>query len=261
MPPGLSKRLAAAFCLSILSAADAGAQSLPATPWSVEAAHDRATATNQGVQSVWTTDRAQVGWQKPDFGGWFASAERQARGSRVDAAVAFRGYRRLGDWTVALGGGGTPDADFLSRVNVEGTVSRRVAGTLVASAGYRYLDFRTLDIHQAQPALTWYHAKGELEARLFVSRNTATGRTSPTFQMRTGYEFGPRIGVGGGFAYGDRIFDIASLPTGASRARAVFGTLRLGLTPRDSLVLGGLAAEEDPSFDYGSFSIGYRRTF
>lgn len=235
------------------------AQSL--SPWSIDVVRDRAMVANHGAESIWTTERLQMSWTRPDEGGWSVSVERQQRDRLVDVATSVHAYRRAGDWTVALGASSTPGADFLSKVSAEAVLSRRVVGTIVASAGYRYLAFRPLDVHQVQPALTWYHPKGEVEGKLYLSRNVATGITSPTLQLRTMYQANSRLGVGGGAAYGDRIFDIASLPTGTSKSSAGFAQVRVGLTTLDSIEIGGVVAHENPAFDYKSFSIGYRRAF
>ncbi len=243
----------------LMSATVVRAQSL--SPWSVDLARDRAIATNHGASSIWTTERLKLGWRRPEAGGWLVGVERQQRERLVDVATSAQGYKRAGDWTMAAGVATTFDADFLSRVSAEAELSRRVVGTLVASLGYRYLDFRLLSVHQAQPALTWYHAKGEVAAKLFLSRNTLTGRTSPTLQFRTDHQVSSRLRIGGGFAHGDRIFDIAALPTGTSRASAGFGQVRIGLTAFDSIEIGGVVAREEPAFDYKSFLLGYRRAF
>ena len=264
MVPGTSARVCALVSLCLLQLAmpsRAAAQPTVATPWRLDMTRDRATATNQGNESIWTSDRLQLGWTRPETGGWFLSAERQQRGALVDVAMAARGYKRRGDWTAAVAGGVTPAADFLARVSAEGELSRRIVGTLVVSAGYRYLAFRRLDIHQIQPALTWYHARGDAAARLYLSHNTATGRTSPTLQLSASFQASPRFDIGGGLAYGDRIFDIASLSSGASHSAAGFAHARVGLTRRDSILIGGGSAHEDPAFEYRMFSIGYRRTF
>lgn len=262
-----SRGLAAALALLVqagwpaAAAAQTPAAQASASPWSVEATHDRATATNQGTRGIWTTDRLQLGWVRAEQGGWFLSTERQTRGPLLDMSVALRGYRRLGDWTTAAGASVSPASDFLSRTSLDVEVSRRMVRTLVASTAYRYLDFRRLDVHQVQPALTWYHPRGDVESRLYLSHNTATGRTSPTLQLRTTYQARPRLQLAGGVAYGDRIFDIASLPSGTSHSRVGFASVRIGLTSRDSVSVGGASAHEDPAFEYRSLSIGYRRTF
>lgn len=261
----MARRVPAVICgvavlvAEMMSPAVSCAQS--SSPWSIDLARDRATATNGGAKSIWATERLQVSWTRPDEGGWLVSIERQQRERLVDVATAARAYKRAGDWTMTAGVSSTVDAEFLSRVSAEAELSRRVMGTLVASLGYRYLDFRLLDVHQAQPALTWYHSKGEVAGTLFISRNTATGRTSPTIQLRTYSQVRSRLRIGGGVAYGDRMFDIASLPAGASHSIAAFGQVRVGLTALDSIEIGGVVAREDPAFRYKSFSFGYRRTF
>ncbi len=263
LPAILAFQLAAAATCFAQPDPQAPAQAQPASrsPWSAAFSHDRATTTSFGFRNIWTADRVQFGWRRPEDGGWFVSAERQQRGSLTDAALAARGYRRLGDWTIAGGAGVSPGADFLARGSLDVELSRRVVGTVVASAAYRYLHFRQVDVHQAQPALTWYHPRGDVEARLYLSHNTSTGRTSPTIRIRTGYAVNERLDLSGGFAYGDRIFDIASLPTGTSHSHAAFARVRVGLTARDFIALGGVRAREDPAFEYRSLSIGYERTF
>lgn len=130
------------------------------SPWAVDGGRERVRVTNGGAKSVWTTDRVQVSWVRPESGGWFAAVERQTRGSAVNVTPSVRGYARLGAWTVAGGGGVTPDAIFQYRYSVDAELSRRVVGTLVAGAGYRFLAFNGQDLHQWQPSLTWYHPKG-----------------------------------------------------------------------------------------------------
>ena len=231
------------------------------TPWTLDAGRERVEVENSGVVNVWTTDRAQVGWTRPELGGWFGSVERQERGGRVDVAASTRGYRRAGDWTVGFGGAVSPNAEFLYRYSADAELSRRVVGTLVASTGYRYLAFRTVGLHQVQPSLAWYHPRGDVQARLFLTRNGDAGRTSPTILVRTTFDVHPRFRVGGGAAVGDRIFDVTLLPSGRARSRVAFANVRIGFTAHDAIELGGSAAHEEPGFDFRSLSVGYRRTF
>ena len=231
------------------------------SPWALDAGRDRVSVTNAGTDAIWTTDRVQVSWVRPERGGVFGAVERHERSAVVNVTAGVRGYRRLGDWTVVAGAGATPDAVFLYRYSVEGEVARRVVGTIVAGVGYRHLAFQTQTIRQWQPSLTWYHARGDVGARYFVTRNATTGRTSPTVQLRTTVDLTPRLRVGGGLAIGDRIFDVSLLPAGDARSRVGFGSVRVGLTTHDFVELGASYAREEPSFLYRSVSVGYRRTF
>ncbi len=189
------------------------------------------------------------------------AVERQSRAEMADLALQATCYRRLGDWTVAGGLGATPEASFLYRFTIEGHLSRRVAGTVVATAGYRYLEYPAVSIHQPQPALTWYHRRGEVEGRLFLTLNPDRDRTSATLLLRALQDVSGRVRLGGGVSYGDRIFDIASLPEVDQRAWQAHGWVRFGLTPRDFLVVGGALAHERPDFDLKSWLVAYRRGF
>ena len=260
----LSRRLSAAAppvlaALVLSFAHTAAAQTVG--PWSVSIARERAAATQSQVATDWLTDRVEVCWLRTEDGGWFAGVERHQRGGEVEVTSYTRGFLRRGNWAFVGGLGATPRASFQYRTSIEGELARLLAGGLVTSGGYRYLGFRAVDIHQIQPALSWYHARGDLQARAFFSRNQVTSRTSGALLVRTIYAVASRAHVGGGMAYGDRIFDAASLPFGSAEAALGFAHVRLGVTRRDELDLGVTVAHEKPSFDYRSISIGYRRTF
>ena len=189
------------FCLA--SGPPAGAQG--ASPWSAVLTTERADVSNSGNKEAWITDAFQLSRSQPESGGWFGSVERAKRNGVVDVTLATRAYARAGDWTFLAGGGATPDAHFLYRGFGEVEVSRRVVGSLVASGEYRFLAFPQADIHQVQPALTWYHRRGELGARLFVTRNVTQRRTTPALLVRTIYKAAPRLELSGGASYGDQI--------------------------------------------------------
>ena len=229
--------------------------------WAFDFGTEQSWTENDGNDSLWTVQRFQVSRVREGEGGLFGGVERQERYDLVDVALFATGYRRLGDWTVAGGLAATPDAEFLYGFSADGEVSRRVVGTLVASAGYRYLDYPTATVNQVLPSLTWYHARGEIAARVYVTRNVTLERTSTTGLVRTLYDVGRRLRLGGGVSYGDRIFDVASLPTGTARAWVVYGHARVGLTRRDFLDVGLGAAHEAPAFDQTTFALGYRRVF
>lgn len=252
-----------ATLLVLYSVAAPSAMSFAQSPLGVDIGRERASIVNDGVDATWTTDRLQVSRVEPEKGGWFAGAERHERGGRVDLTGFARAYKRAGVWTVLVGIAGTPNADFLYRVSVEGELSRRLIGTFVASAGYRYMSFPAVDVQQVQPALTWYHPRGEVQGRIFLTRRDTDDRTSRAVLVQTLYDFNRRVRLRAGGSHGDRIFDVALLAGRDSPASAsvAFANVRIGMTAHDSIEVGGSFAHEEPAFDYRSISVGYRRVF
>jgi YaiO family outer membrane protein len=233
----------------------------PASPWNADFSSDRAAVTDAGVESTWTTTHLQAMWSRPDVGGWLATMDLSARGALDDVTVSMRGYRRLGDWTVAGGVGVTPHADFLYRAAADAELSRRIFGTVVASGAYRFMTFATADIHQPQAALTWYHRRGDVETRGYFTRNVTTGRTTTAVLARTAFSVSSRVGINGGAAFGDRIFDISSLPSSTGDSHQWFATVRVRVSRRDWIEAGLSEAREAPSFTYRSLILAYRRGF
>jgi len=229
--------------------------------WSVDLGGERSPVTIDGVDAVWTAQRLLVGRVDPDKGGGFASVERQARFGRVDVVLAGNGYRRLGAWTVAGGAAATPDAEFWFRWSADGELSRTLVGTLVGSVAVRHIQFVTTSVDQVQPAVTWYHRRGELGARLFVTRNQVRAGTSLTGLAQGSVELMRRIRLAGGVARGDRIFDIASLSTGPAQAWMARGSLRIGIGGGAAVEVGVGFAHENPAFDQRTFTVGLRRVF
>jgi YaiO family outer membrane protein len=229
--------------------------------WAVDFGGERSAVTDHGVDSIWSTVRFQLGYVNEQKGGLFGGVERQERYDLVDVSVYALGYRRLGDWTIAGGVGGTPDADFLYRVSANVELSRRLVGSLVVSAGYRYMDFPGAVVHQIQPAVTWYHRRSEVGGRLFVTRNTTLDRTSVAGLVTALVEVHPRVRLFGAVAVGDRIFDVTSFATGAANSWVARGTVRIRVTAGNYLEFGAGVAHEDPSFDQTTLIASYRRSF
>jgi YaiO family outer membrane protein len=229
--------------------------------WSVDYGREEAATSTNGINAPWTTDRFQTMWSRTGQGGWLFAVEQQERYGLSDVTLLSGGYWRAGDWTFGVDGGVTPRAHFMYRVKGGGEISRRAIGTLVASGGYHYLQYPSADIHQFEPALTWYHARGEVQGRLYVTRNATLALTSTATLVRSTYNVTPRLQLGGGAAIGDRIFDIAPLPTDSGKARLGFAETRVGLTRHDFIGVVVTAAREDPGFRYSSLTLSYRRVF
>lgn len=229
--------------------------------WSLDVGVERSDVATGPTSATWETARVQMGVVRPETGGWFAAVERQRRGRLVDFALSTGAYRRLGDWTIAGGAAGSIEPTFLYGVSVEAEVSRRVVGTAVVSLGYRLLDFAAATVHQFQPALTWYHRRGEVQGRLYATRKGPRARSSLTGLWSTSFDVAPRLRVSGAVAYGDRIFDVASLPSAQAPARSMNIRARVAVTGHDFIEIGGGVAHEDPSFEQRTLSLMYRRTF
>ena len=231
------------------------------TPWSVAYTAERADATVAGLTQRWRTDRATLGWAVPDVGGWQGVVERHQRLGREEWTAATRGYVRRRDWTYSAGVGGSERPTFLYRVLGEAGVSRRVAGTVVATLDYRYLSYSATTIQQWQPAVTWYHRRGEVGGRVFRTRDSTRGRTNDSVLVHAIHDLSSRVRLSGGVAAGTRIYDVVSLPDASARSRVAFVNVRLGVTRHDFVDAGVTTATEAPDFNYRSFTVGYRRAF
>jgi YaiO family outer membrane protein len=253
-------QLVATLLALAIGAPAASAQSAP-SPWSFDYLREQATVTSSGVDSTWTVDHLQLFWSRPTAGGVLVAAERQRRYGATDVTVIGSAYRRLGDWTIGGDAAATPAADFLYSVKAGGELSYRVVGAFVASGAYHYLQFPVAHLHQAEPSLTWYFARGEAQGRVFLIRNTTADRTTTTTLVRAGIDVTGRLRIDAGAAVGARIFDVASLPTATGRARIIFGDARVRVTAHDFVTGGSTWAHEEPAFSYWSLTVGYRRTF
>jgi YaiO family outer membrane protein len=229
--------------------------------WSVSYSREHAAVSTNGVEGTWTIDRFSAMWSRVGQGGWLAAVEHQRRYGLDDVALVTRGYRRTGDWTFGADAAVAPDADFLCRAAAGSEVSYRAVGTLVVSGGYHFERFPSADIHQFEPVVTWYRAHGELQTRVFVTRDTSHARTSTTVLLRGMYDIGPRVRFAAGGSVGDRIFNLDPSFRGAANGWLGFTESRLGFTDRDFVVAGITAAHEQPAFEYVSLTLGYKRVF
>jgi hypothetical protein len=75
-----------------------------------------------------------------------------------------------------------------------------------------------------------------VEGRGYFTHNVTAARTTTAVLERTAFALSARIGINGGLAFGDRIFDISSLPSATGQAHQVFGTIAL---PRVAQRLAG----------------------
>ena len=227
----------------------------------VEGSGDYSPVRIGGTDQTWQAARLSGGWFEDGRSGWTVAMERQQRASLVDWGGWGRGFRRTGDWTFSGGVGLGADPSFLYRRSYEGEVARRVVGSLVAQGGYRYLDFPTATVHLIQPAVTLYMPHGDIGGRFFIVRNATRGTTTGTLLVQATVHVNPRLRIGGGGAYGERIFDIASLQTANADSWVGFGYAHITASPAWSFDIALGRAHEDPYFSQGTLTLGVRRTF
>ena len=248
-----------AVCLAVLlfDVARASAQG----GYYVEAAGDYSAVEIGTSQETWRNVRLSTGFFEDGRAGWSVNAERQQRGQLVDWAGSARGFRRSGDWTVSGGIGLGADPSFSYRHSYEGELARTVVGTLVAQAGYRYLGFDSATVHLIQPGATLYLPHGDVGARYFIVRNATRATTTGTLLVQGTVAVNRWVKLGGGGAFGERIFDIASLSTPNASAWVGFGYAHFTASPQWGIDVGMGRAHEDPLFSQGTLTVGVRRTF
>ncbi len=230
--------------------------------WAIQADTERADVSLGGNKFVWWTGRLQLSYRNENEGGVFFTVEHQDRETANDTTISASGYRRLGDWTLSGQAGVTPDADFNYEYMGEVDVARRLVGTLVGQVGYQYLRFTTATVHLFMPALTYYHARGEVQAKGFIGRDENGRPKAEAVLFRAQHDVSEKIRLHGGVAIGEGIFDITSLAEKAPPPGwVVFLNPEFRLTPKDTIGLVLLRAHENPDFEKRSLALYYRRVF
>lgn len=227
----------------------------------VEAAGDQSSVEIDTSPQTWRNARLSAGFFEDGRAGWSAGVERLQRDQLVDWNTSARGFRRTGDWTVSGGIGFGADPSFSYRHSYEGELARTVVGTLVAHGGYRYLGFESAKVHLIQPGATLYMPHGDVGARFFIVRNATRATTTGTLLVQANVNVHRRVRLGGGGAFGERIFDIASLSTPNAAAWVGFAYAHFTASRRWGIDVGAGRAHEDPLFSQRTFSVGVRRTF
>ena len=261
-PPARShaRRLATAAGLSLAVALPSGA----AEPdgWAFYLGGDRAGIRLFDGRDTWWGGRAQLGVRREGKGGAFVAVEAYRRFDRTDTTLVAAGWRHVRQWSFYAEAGVTPGADFYYRRSAEVEAYRRVGDSAwVPHLAYRYWLFPGQSVHLVSPRVTRYGPRSELHARLSLVRNTTTGTGSASVFARGHWDVRARLRLGAGFALGERIFDVTSLPRDPAPGWVAFAEARLGVSPRDSVGLTLRAAEEGSDFDQTAIGVSYRRTF
>jgi YaiO family outer membrane protein len=230
--------------------------------WTLHVSGERAGVTLFDQPGTWWTGRVQLGVRREGKGGAFGAVEAYRRFGLDDVTVVAAGWRHAGPWSFYAEGGVTPDANFYYRHSAEVEAYRTIRSSRwVPHLGYRYWRFPQDSVHLLSPRITRYGARSEIHARLILVRNATRDTDSAAVFARGWYDATPRLRLGGGFAKGERIFDVTSLPRDPAPGWVVFGEARVGVTARDAVGVVLRAAEEKEDFDLFGVTLSYRRAF
>jgi len=246
----------AVAAIALLGVRSAAAQSGPF----IDASGDFSPVTIGGADTTWHVTRVMAGVQQDGVYGVNGSVERQQRGALHDISLQGGLFRRGHGWTIAGSAAAAHHPDFLYQHSLEADLSRELGAGLVVHGGYRYMAFGGATIHIVQPGVSWYFARGDIEARGFDVRNQTTDRRSSALLLRASVDVSSRVRVSGGGASGGRIFDVAALAANEP-GWVAFGNVRVALTNRWFATIGAGGAHEDPFFSQRTLTLGLRRTF
>jgi YaiO family outer membrane protein len=248
------------LCAVLAAAAPARAAD-PEDGWTLDLGGDRAGVTLGSAHAAWWSSRAQATRRWQGTGGAFAAVEGYRRFGRDDVTLIAAGWRHRGPWSLYGEGGVTPRADFHYRWSAEVEAYRRIGGAWAAHAGYRYWAFPGQSLYLISPRITRYGARSELHARLSLVHNATHGTDSQSALVRGRYDVTPRVGLGGGIAVGERIFDVTALPRDPAPGWVAFAEARVKVAAGSSIGVVARVAEEGSTFDQTALGITIRRAF
>jgi YaiO family outer membrane protein len=247
--------------IALLAAASPVSAADPRDGWALDLGGDRAGVTLGPSHAAWWSGRAQVTRRFEGRGGAFGAVETYRRFGRDDVTLIAAGWRHRGPWSFYGEGGVTPRADFYYRWSTEVEAYRRLGGPWAAHAGYRYWAFPGQSLHLFSPRVTRYGRKSELHARLSLVHDATHGTDSQSVLVRGRYDVTGRLGLGGGVAIGERIFDVTALPREPAPGWVAFVEARLSVGDGNSVGLVARVAEEGSTFDQTALGITLRRAF
>ena len=218
---------------------------------------DLSTVSLGGVHDTWHVEHAEVSRTIPEESRIFLAAESHSRFDDLASALIAGGYRHFGPSTISGDVGFGSGAPFLYRSSVEIEGWREMWPHWVPHLSYRYLHFESTDVHLLSPAITHYSPDGEIESRVFLSRNTIRDATNLTYLLRGIWSRTPKLQLGGGVAIGQRIFDISTLNTTDGRGFYVYADGRVRVSPHGFFGMNLSTAAEHPRFRQRTVGFSY----
>jgi len=217
-----------------------------------------------GVDSTWWANRLEVDWRnarsQTSTDMLYAAGSIQTRGSETEGAGILGADLRRGDWFYSAELTASPDPTFLPKVGAQGQVGHLFHYTLV-SLQYRYLDFATTNVHLGTLAATQSFPWGEAEVRVALGENVAEDGPIRVGVVRALWLASDRFRLGGGAAFGTRLFDVIAVETASKQGWTVFANGSWQLDPRDALRVDWSYSREGDGFRQVGGALSYRRSF
>lgn len=249
------------FAASLLRSPRARAQdAAPQTGWSGEIRTEPSAVRIEGRDVSWWYNHAEVQYHAENKDIVYLGGETQTRDDVTNGMVILGGYAHRGDWYYFGEARAGIDPTFLYQVSLEAQAGRLFHHTLV-SLDYRFLDFKTTDVHLGTGSVTQSFGWGEVEARVAYGENVALGKPIRMALLRALWFATPQLWIGGGAAVGTRLFDVVAIQLAQENGWTAFANASYQWTDRDRVRIDFGYSRENPSFRQVGGALSYRRRF
>ena len=251
-----------AFRLALLLlAAGLGSRGLAAGQdhWEAEVRTDISAVSINATDTTWWGNRVDVRYGDLHHDLYYLSGDVEHRGSDTNGNVLAGAYLRRGNWFYFGEARGGPDTTFLPRFGIEGQAAYLVHHTLFA-ADYRFIDFQSTNVHLGALSATQSFAWGEAELRLVLGWNVSEDAPIRAGIFRALWFVAPGWRVGGGAAYGTRIFDVIAVETASKQGWTAYASASREIGS-GQLRLDFAYSREGDGFRQVGGALSYRRSF
>jgi YaiO family outer membrane protein len=232
--------------------------------WTGDVRTEPSAVEINGRDTTWWTNRLEVGWHRvasrEETDSVYAAGAIQTRGSDTEGAAILGADFRRGAWFYSGELTASPDPSFLPRFGAQGQVGRLFHYTLV-SVQYRFLDFASTDVHLGTMSATQNFAWGEVEGRVSLGENVAEDGPIRVGLLRALWLASDRWRLGGGAAFGTRLFDAIGVETADKEGWTVFANASWQLDARSTLRVDWSYSREGDGFRQVGGALSYRRSF
>ncbi len=228
-------------------------------PLEAELRGDASAVRISGRDETWWGGRLDLRYRNSRKDIFYLAGEVQTRGSNTNGNVLTGAYLRRGNWFYFGELRGGPNTSFLPQFGAEGQAGRLFHHTLV-SVDYRFIDFTATDVHLGSASVNQSFPWGEAEARLSLGENVAEDAPIRVGMLRALWFVAPGWRVGGGAAYGTRLFDVIAVETADKQGWTAFAHASRDLGP-GALRVDFAYSREGEGFRQVGGALSYRRTF